>query len=808
MLKNYFKTALRNLLKHKFYSLINVLGLAVGMACCMLIFFWVQDELSYDTFHTKADRIFRVATEDLSLGKGFKAVETPGPLAKTLKSDYPEVEESVSIWNEGETLTTYQENSFNIERTIYAEPSLFDVFSIPLIKGNSFSALTNPHSIVLSQSTAQKIFGKENPIGKMLIIDQENYQVSGVFEDLPENSHFHADLLLSMTKFREQNEKQWIDSWDNLNFITYILLAEGSNPASLEERFPKLIKSYMGPEIKVKYGRSLETYFSEGNKRQYFLQKLTDIHLHSNLWGEFEANGNITYVYVFTTIAFFILLIAAINYMNLATARSAERAKEVGVRKVLGALRLHLIRQFLSESILLSGFAIIMALMLVEISLPAFNQLTGKTLTTSYIQNWHIMLSIITILLTVGILSGSYPAFFLSSFSPTKVLKGEQTAGVKSGKLRSVLVVLQFGITIVLMVSTVVIYKQLQFIQNTDPGFKREQVVILNDTNSLGKQRNSFKQEILAYPMFNSSTITGFLPVKPSNRNNAPYYPKTWIENENFFNAQSWNVDKDYLTTMGMKMKQGRFFSSDFPSDSSAVVINEEAAQLLGFDHPIGKTINNGSFTIIGVIKNFNFESLRENIGPLVLHLDTGVGSAYWRNKISFRIKGEDINEALNLLQKKWQEFAPGQAFSYSFMDDQFQSMYHREQRIGKTLALFAVLAIFIACLGLLGLAGFTTEKRRKEIGIRKVLGASISGIIFLLSKEIARLILIAFLLASPLAWWFMDGWLQNFQYRTPFGMDVFVIAGAITFLIAWLAMSYHAIQAATDDPVNSIRYE
>ncbi|MTI32853.1 ABC transporter permease [Xanthovirga aplysinae] len=802
MLFNYFKIAYRNLLKHKFYTFINVLGLAVGMACCLLIFFWVQDELSYDLHNEKIERLYRVNTSDYDDGGRSVIPITPGLMAETLKRDFPEVEEAVSFRDYGSALLTFENNTYKIENVHFADSTLFDVFSFQLLEGDPKTALAEPNHIILNESTARRIFGKESALGKIITLEQEyTYKVSGVYKDIPSNAHFHFNMIAAMSGFRENASKSWFGSWFNLNFSTYVALKEGADPQALEAKFPDLIRRYMGPQFESYYGESIETAFESGKERQYLLQPVKDIHLHSNLPFEMEPNGSAAYVYVFSAIALIILFIASINYMNLATARSAKRAREVGVRKVMGAFRAQLVKQFLSESILLCLVAVLLAIFMVELTIPAFNQLAAKSISSYYFWNWQLLSFLAFIILIVGLVSGSYPAFFLSAFQPTNVLKGGVSTGTKGLKLRSALVVLQFGISIFLIVGTVVIYKQLHYINHTDPGFNKEQVLILQDAYALDKKVESFKQEMLRKTNFKAATISGFLPVRPSSRNTSNYWVGAKTTNDDIY-PQTWYVDNDYAKTLGLQMAKGRFFSPDFPSDSSAIVINEAAVKRLGLEGAVGKTLNGGTYKIIGVVKNFNFESLKDEIAPLVFRLGRNTGL------ISFRIEGKHTSEAIASLKEEWNKMAPGQPFSYSFLDERFTQMYEQEQRRGQIFAIFAGLAIFIACLGLFALAAFTAEQRKKEIGVRKVLGSTVSNIVLLLSREFAKLLGIAFILACPIAWWVMNNWLEGFAHRTSIGAGVFLVAGLISFLVAWITMSFHAIKAAVDDPVKAIKYE
>ncbi|MTI31750.1 ABC transporter permease [Xanthovirga aplysinae] len=799
MFKNHLKVALRNLIKHKFYAFINVLGLAVGLAACLLIGFWVKNELSYDRHYTKIDRMYRVTT-DYGLTKPMQYFAySPGLLAKTFKEIFPEVEEAVRIRTLGTQVMSYKENKFKVDKIAYSDPGLFNIFSIPLVEGNPATALVEPNSIVINKSTAKRLFGIEDPLNKMVIFNNnENYKVTGVFEDMPETSHFKMNVFLSIERILEQG---WIQDWMSHNLNTYLLLKEQADPKLLEAKFPEAIKTYSSKAIYDLTSIPWEEMKKNNLSYDWKLQPVKDIHLHSDLHGEIEANGNIIYIYTFSFIALLILLIACINYINLATARSADRSKEIGVRKVAGAYRIQLIRQFLNESLILSFLATLLAIGLMELFLPAFNQVAGKSITVQYWGNWQFLLGLLLCPLLLALLSGFYPAFLLSSFQPAQTLKGKLTSGMKSSRFRNLLVIIQFSISIFLIVGTLVLYRQIDFIQNKDIGYEKDHLLLVEDTYLLGEQGESFKGELLRYPEIISGTFTNFLPVNGYGSWGTSLRDKN--QNNNI-ECTIWLVDYDYPQTLKMKMKEGRYFSPDFPSDSSSVVVNESAIRMLGYKEPIGQTISvwDDEYTIIGVIKDFNYSSMRNRIKPTALFREDN------NNLLTLRIDGKRTKEAITLVQQQWKKMAPGQPFSYSFMDERFDQMYQEEQKTATVLSFFSGLAIFIACLGLFALAAFTAEKRKKEIGVRKVLGSSVVSIVLLLSKDFAKLILIAFLIASPIAWYVMNNWLEGFAFRTSIGVGVFLIAAGLSFIVAWITMSYHAIKAATDDPVNSIRYE
>lgn len=807
MLKNFIKTALRNLLKRKGYSLLNIAGLAIGMASCLLILMFVSDELSFDAFNEKADRIYRVAGSFRYGGRDLDIAVAPAPMAKVLMDEFPEVEDAVRFIQRGRYIFRYGENSYKETRVSYVDASFFNLFSIPLIKGDPETALTQPNTLILSRKTAQKYFGDQDPIGKTLRQnDQRDYMVTGVFEEIPDNSHFHFDILISMISLPDSKNQLWL----SYNYQTYILLHKGADPAALEDKFDDLIVKYMGPQIKAFMGRSLEEMAASGELGgEFFLQHLRDIHLHSDLIGEMEATSDVKYVYIFTAIALFVLIIASINYMNLSTARSAGRAKEVGIRKVLGSFRSQLVRQFLLESMLLSLISLAVALGLLRLSLPFFNGLTGKNLSMIDLGNTTMLIVLVLVALTVGVLAGSYSAFFISAFRPVNVLKGHLKTGIKSGWFRSALVIFQFTASTILIIGTFVVYNQLHYIQNKKLGYNKEQVLILNNAYLLGDQAETFKNEMLTYPQVVNATISDYLPI-PSSRNLSAVLPEGVRESAKATSMQNWIVDYDYIKTLGMKIVEGRDFSRDYSTDTKATIINRETARQFGWDKPVGKRVGrvvsaNGDielYEVIGVVEDFHYETLKDTIGPLVMFLGNSNG------RISFRFETKDIAGTIGLLRNKWREFLPNQPFEYDFLDERFAGMYRTEQRIGKIFGVFATFAIFIGCLGLFGLAAFTAEQRTKEIGIRKVLGASAPGIVQLLTREFLILVAVANVIAWPVAFLVMRGWLKDFSYRISLSVWVFVFAGMVTLLIALLTVSFQAVKAAFANPADSLRYE
>jgi putative ABC transport system permease protein len=811
MIKNYIKTAFRSLQKNKGFTAINVLGLALGLATCLLIVFYVVDELSYDKYNVNASRIYRV-NEDLKLGdnKVQYAVCMP-PLAQTLKNDYPSVENTVRLKNAGSMHVKKGQESILENKVLFADPSLFDVFTLPMLYGNKATALTEPNTIVLTESMAKKYFNRLDVVGKSLITDDNKpMKITAVIKDIPEQSHFNADFFISSSSFPESRSPEWLRS----SFNTYVLMRKGANYKNLESQFPALLRKYSGGQMQAELKMSVDQFEKGGSYFRMNMIPLTDIHLHSNQTGELGANGTTQYVYIFSVIAIFILLIACVNFMNLSTARSSNRAREVGVRKVLGSARKYLVAQFLSESILITLLSVVIALVIAIAMLPSFNHFADKNIVINAATlMWLIPASLLAVLV-IGFLAGLYPAFFLSAFKPIDVLKGKISTGFKGGALRSFLVVFQFSISIFLIIGTLVIYNQLNYIQNRDLGYNRNQVIIIQRVFELGDHAKTLKQEIKQLPGVQNASLTSYLPTS-MNRSTGIFYKEAVDDPKESIFPQTWQVDEDYIGTLGMKIIAGRNFSAQMPSDSNALVINETAAKFMGFSDAVNKTIYENivsvtsagtktsfkPYIIVGVVKDFNFSSLRDNISPVVMKLGNDIGS------LSIKVNTANLPALLTQIQNNWQTLTPTH-MQYSFMDQDFDAMYRSEQRIGTIFIAFTTLAIVIACLGLFGLAAYAAEQRTKEIGIRKVLGASIANIAGMLSKDFIKLICIAIVISSPIAWYLMQKWLQDFAYRISIEWWVIAIAGFAAILVAFITISFQSIKAAIANPVNSLRSE
>jgi len=816
MFKNYFKVAFRNLMRNKGYTLITLSSLAIGIAACLLAFLYIQDELSYDRFNDKSERIFRITTRMVREGKEINIVGAGAPVAKTMMDEFPEVENAVRFREEGSVKVNVGATVFREKKVVYSDPSFFDIFSVPLLKGDRKAALAAPQSVVLSRTTAEKYFGSADPVGKVLRIDdKQEWRISGIFADIPRTSHFHFDLIASLSTLDLTRDPS-LASWMSFSLQTYLLLRPGASASDLEAKLPLLYKTHLGPEIKKFMGISLEDFMTKAKmKLDYSLQPLAAIHLHSDYdGGEFEPNGDIKYIFLFSAVSLFILILAIINFVNLSTARSISRAKEVGLRKVLGSFRLDLIKQFLTESLILCLLASGIACLLTALLLPLFNNLTAKELGWKALANPMGIVAALALTLLVTIMAGAYPAFLLSSFRPASILRGQSEGRRKSGWLRRGLVVFQFGVSAVMIIGTIVVFQQMQYIQNKKLGFNKEQVLIMHNTQQLKDHAETLKQEILRSPQVVSATLSSFLPV-PSSRARMPI---TRADNPNpaaAFPISFWRIDEDYIRTLGMKIVAGRNFSRQFADDSQNVIINQAAAAYFGFKSPLGEKLvrlnadplKPDSFamipcTVIGVVEDFHYESLREAIAPLVLLRESSSGN------MAVRMRSNHIAAFVSFLKKKWASLMPGEPFEYSFLDESFDEIYKSEMRTGRIYAIFAVLAVFIGCLGLFGLASFSAAKRTKEIGIRKVLGATIHEVAALLIRDYILLVGLANLIAWPVAYYLMRRWLQDFAYRTPIGLTVFLLSGLLGLAIALLTVGYQAVHAARANPVESLRYE
>ncbi len=799
MLKNYLKVAIRNIYKNKIYSFINVIGLAVGLAGFILITILIKNELSYDTFHKQSDRIYRVVeiqNQD-NIGK-IKVAVTMGPLAKAMKDYFAGVENSARMVPSPPIFCKIGVKGFYEKDVSFADPSVFDVLTIPFIEGNQKTALVSPFSIVLTKSAANKYFGNEDPLGKTLTISgifgTEDYNITGVIKDYPKNSNMSFTMLGSYSTM--EHYVSWIKQWNNNTLATFVLLKPGVSPEQIDRQFKAFIKQYIPPDPQTGKQSDLQMY----------LQPIKDLHLYSSdiVYQTYRNNqGSISTVYIFSAIAFFILLIACINFMNLATARSAKRIKEIGLRKVMGSDRKSLVYQFIGEAILISFFALLISIILVEVMLPYFKDIFDGRIIMSFQNNSIFLLELVGITLFVGIVSGIYPALFLSRFQPAESLKGSFSTKFKGAYLRKVLVISQFAIAIILFICTGIVSNQMSYIKNKDLGFNKEHVLYLPIRSKDTREKiNLLKTELSKNSdIVNVAATSGLFGASGSEGTETVAGTNGQVR---MMMRRSF-VDYDYLKTMQMDIVKGRNFSLSHSSDStSAVIINEAAARKFGWANPVGKQFEGTpNKTVIGVVKDFNFFSLHSKIGPLIMSINPD--QFYY---LMIRVKPENLPATISFINKTWAGVVPDKPFDYSFLDQHFNEIYKNDERTGQMFGFFSTLAILIACLGLFGLAAYTGEQRIKEIGVRKVLGASVTNIVFLISKDFIKLVIISGIIAVPISYFAMNSWLQDFAYRVKIGPVIFILAISLAFLIAFITISSQALKAATSNPVKAIKYE
>jgi len=814
MIKNYLKVAFRNLRDLKGLSVINIVGLAVGIASCIVILLYVAAELGYDRFNENADQIYRIHLEALVNGGKVNVAMSARPLGPTLAHNYPEVAAYTRIKNVDAPTVKYKDKVFSERKFYWVDSTFFDVFTVSFLEGDPKTALATPNTIVITESVARKYFGNENPVGKILGTSQsgQDYLVTGVVKEFPPNAHFHFDFLGSLSSCEDSRSQSWVEN----PYYTYVLLRKGTDPDQFQSKLRDVVKNYPWAEINriTKMGIAFEQFEAAGNRFVYRMQPLTSIHLHSHLDYELEPNSDISYVYIFSVIAVVILLLAIVNFMNLATARSEKRAKEVGIRKALGSNRSQLAAQFFAESILTSLLAVLLAIVLIELFAPMLSQLTGLQISLDLFASPFPILGLLCFGIVVGIVSGSYPAFYLSSFRPIQMLKKGTGHENRRPLLRDGLIIFQFAVSIVLFVGTLTVYSELLFIQNKNLGFNKEQVIVLNGTEAIGGNKiKSFRQELVSAPRVISATSTSAVPgMGTYGLSSTTFNP---LGNSIRNPQQLWILIGDYnlLSTYQMKLAQGRFFDREYGSDSASVVLNEAAVAALAFKDPLGKEVvsagstpqENKMLRIIGVVKDFNFESLHQPVHPLAIFLSA---DGQVLPHISIRVAPGDYPSTISSLETIWHKFAGNQTFDYTFLDQGLASLYKAEQRTATIAATFSGLAIFIACLGLFGLAAFVTEQRTKEIGIRKILGATVSEIVIMLSKQFTIWVLVANVVAWPIAYYMMNNWLRDFAYRINISVWIFAVSGLLALAIALLTVSSHAIKAATANPVQSLRYE
>ena len=810
MIKNYFKIAFRSLKKQPFFTLINIFGLAIGMAGSLLIALYIYEELHYDEMFVDADRIYRIDMEIKFGGAEKKSGETSPPMAATLEKDFPEVVNTVRFRTLGSNLFRGIDKTTNLKElsTTYVDSTFFEMFGLELINGNKESALKDPNTLVMTRTAAENHFGSVDVVGKRLLLNNEdNYIVTGVMEDLPENS-FLKDYSMFMAMAGNVASRENI--WGSHNYYTFVKLSPETHLDKFQLQLDGLLVKYVLPWAQKTFpGMTKEAFAASGNYIRYHPIALTDIHLYSENQLEMGEKGTIQNIYILSFIGFFLIFLACVNFMNLSTAHSLKRSKEVGIRKTLGSNRLQLIVQFLTESGIVVFSSMILAIILAFIALPYFNDLAGRNISIPFSEPlFYVAILLITFLL--ALFSGSYPAFVISRFIPVDTLKGYRAKNNNKWNIKSMLVVFQFGVAVFLIIGTLVVFQQLEFIQNKDLGFEKEQVLVINDAYAAGQNLNAFKQDVLNLSAVKSATVSSFMPT-PSARSNSSLFNENAMDQQYAIQMQTWNVDENYLNTLNLELIAGRNFNAQSAVDSTTIIINESTLATLGLnaEEALGVRVteevereNPEFYHIIGVIKDFHYESLRQDIGALGLFLDKSTGS------MAIKLKTNDFASVIASIENIWTKKAPGQPFNYRFMDDAFETSYKEERRLSSIFIVFTSLSIFIACLGLFALAAFNAQNRTKEIGVRKVLGASVSQITIGLTTDFLKLVAIAILIALPFGWYFMDMWLQDFSYRIQIGWEILSLSAFLVITVAIITVSYQSIKAALANPVKSLRTE
>ncbi len=808
MLKSFFVNAVRNIRKRSGYILLNIGGLAIGLTSFIFITLYVINELSYDRFHTNYENIYRIKIVGRMAGGELDQAITAAPMAQALLKDYPEVLQAARVRGMGDWLIRFGDKKFNEEGVLFADSTFFNVFSFKLLKGDPATALVRPRSMILTEEYAQKYFGDKDPMGQRMNVESDTvlYTVTGVIQNVPDNSHIQFDMLASMSTYPDQANAQF---WISHNFYTYIVTGDGTDKNILQEKFQEMIIKYVGPQLQEIIGQTIDDFRKAGNDFSYVLEPIKDIHLKGATQYNLEPPGSLTTVYIFAVIAILILLVAIINYVNLATAKSAGRAKEVGVRKVSGANKPGLIIQFLGESLIIVAIAALIALCLVYIITPGFNQLIGKELSFGLIGNIVGILSLIALVIIIGISSGIYPAFVLASYNPVEVLKGTMSPGSMSKRFRGVLVVFQFTVSIVIIIGSIVVYNQLNFMTKKDIGFSKDNLIVIRRVDAFWNQLESFRTQLLEIPGIEKAGFSRAVPGTEFN-NNAFFNDDDPEKNTYLINQTS--VSFDFPEALGVRLAEGRFFSREYGSDSTSVLINEAAVKSLGLKDPVGKYLLQPAgpqqwnrLKIIGVMKDFNIESMHKAITPVCFTVERGGGGDQFA---VVRISGNDIPGTIRAIENKWRNFTPDMPFQYEFFTDRWNNLYSSEMKTGKIFLIFSFLAIFIACLGLIGLVTYITNKRTKEIGIRKSYGASTQTVLRLLSREVMVLIIISSILAYPVAYFGSNFWLEGFASRISVNPVIFILATLMTLLIGWISTSYQTIKAANYNPANALRIE
>lgn len=806
MLRNYFKIAVRNILKHKFYSAINISGLVIGITCCLLIFIYVKDEVSYDRFHTNAANMYRIGLHGKIAGQELFTTNSSVPVGPAMHEEIPGVDGMTRLFpitRSGSGIVfKFEEKIFSEENIFYADSNFYQFFSFELIEGDRATVLKEPFSVVITEALAQKYYNGD-AIGKMLVIgnDNEAFKVTGIAKEAPSNSHFHFNALLSFSTILN-NPDELFPGWTGNSLQTYVSLNAKTSVEEVNAKLEDLVEKYVGQELEQGLGVNFEEFRKQGGIYSYFIYPLTNSHLHSTLPDDMEPTSDIRYVYIFSGIGIFILLLACINFMNLSTAQSAGRAKEVGLRKTLGSQRGQMVWQFLSESLIYSLVAVLLAIGLSYVALPYFNTLAGKQLTLGVLMEPSFFAMAGALIVLVGFVAGSYPALYLTSFNVVEVLKGKARGGMKSKGVRSSLVVFQFAVSIFLIIATAVVFLQLNHMQNKNLGLDKHNVLIIQNTGRLDDSRDAFKNSVKAlsgveHVSYANNTFPGV--------NNTTIFRVKGLDTD--YLSGKYYADWDHLEVMKFKVKEGRFFSRDFATDSTACILNEAAAKQFGWTEAVGKELLdfNGpepeTIRVVGVVEDFNFESLKTSVRPMIIRL-----TERSRNLL-IRYTGSP-QQLISSVEGVWKQYAPGDPYQYTFLDEDFDTLFQSEKRLRDIFTVFSCLAIFIACLGLFALAAFTTEQRTKEIGIRKALGASVFKLSLLLSKEFIILVLIAIIPAVGLGWYLANWWLADFPYRIELSPLIFIVSAFLSIVIAWLTVSYQSLKAASSKPVDSLRYE
>jgi putative ABC transport system permease protein len=787
------------------------MGLAIGIASSMLIAIYIFSELSYDQHHEKKDRIYRVYLDGKINNQEILGAYTPSPMAFTVKDKFPEVDEAVRINAWDETIIRYEDRTFVEDAFIAADSTFFKVFTSPLIKGNPNTALTKPHTVVITESTARKIFGNQPAMGKSIKVgSHETYhEVTGIMKDMPTTSHFDCNMVGSFVTSDRSSQGNWLSN----NLATYLLLAENTTAEQVEDKFPELLREHAGPILEEFLGLSFDEFLEKGNRYAYHLQSLTDIHLNPEIEGGMKPPHDKKYIYIFSVVALMLIVIAAINYMNLSTARASSRAKEVGLRKVAGSNKRMLISQFLTESVIMTLMALILAVIIVQVLLPYFNNLINTSLTLNYIDQWYYIPVLLALALLIGLLAGSYPAFYLAAFRPTSVLSGDVKSGARNKRIRSILVVSQFVISAALILGTIVISRQTTYMLNKDLGFEKENLIVIRRLGILEDQIGTFKAEVNKIPGVVNSSHSTMVPGHPNNNN--AYQLESQPRDETYVFDTNW-ADEDFLEVYGIEMASGRFFGEDLSKDQHTCIVNQKSLEDYPIKDPNSERImrpaGNGeegmrleSHQIIGVVKDFHIYSLHRPMTPYLILPETE--DRQW-GYLSVKLTPDNMSQTIGQIEKTWKKFANNDPMLYFFMDNEYASLYKEEQRSSRLAISFAILTIFIASLGLFGLTSFTAEQRTKEIGIRKAMGSSVTGIVQMIAKETLRLILIALVVSWPIAYYFLVNWLNNYPYRVSLQPLDFIGTLLIIVLVAFITISYQTIRAARKNPAHSLRYE